>query len=291
MINIGSLAPEFDGVAIISGRTHALRWEQVHRGRTLVLLFDSMQSGSNLLREIAERREAIDEVARLAADVFVVCREPACELVSAAIPIPLIDDSACEVATLYGMLQAEGTPLWGHCIIDADGQPTTDPRRFYSRPPGALLPFGGHKGYGLSVITEIFAEALTGNGCCETQAQRLCNGMLSIVFDPKAFPTDEKPFASEVRRLIEFGASPRASINLILAGRALAFLRGREYALPVDVRDLAFDVIRHRLVLSYEALAGNVSADDVLNQLVPAVPMPEVSLAEDNRGERVFASR
>jgi MoxR-like ATPase len=95
----------------------------------------------------------------------------------------------------------------------------------------------------------------------------------------------------EVNRLIEFGASPRASINLILAGRALAFLRGREYALPQDVHDLALDIIRHRLVLSYEALASNVSADDVLQQLVPAVPMPEVSLAENNRGTRVFAGR
>jgi MoxR-like ATPase len=95
----------------------------------------------------------------------------------------------------------------------------------------------------------------------------------------------------QASRLIEFGASPRASINLILAGRALAFIRGREYALPQDVHDLAFDVMRHRLVLSYEALAGNVSADDVLQQLVPAVPMPEVSLAENNRGAHVFASR
>ena len=81
-------------------------------------------------------------------------------------------------------------------------------------------------------------------------------------------------------RLLEFGASPRASINLILAGRALAFIRGRNYALPQDVRDLAYDVIRHRLVLSYEALASNVSADDVLDQILPSVAAPEASLIE-----------
>jgi hypothetical protein len=121
MISIGSLAPEFDGVAVISGSAHALRWEQVHRGRTLVLLFESVQSGSNLLRGLTERHEAVEDVARLAADLYVVCREPACELATSAIPFPLIDDSASEVATLYGMRQAEGTPLWGHCIIDADG--------------------------------------------------------------------------------------------------------------------------------------------------------------------------
>ena len=121
MISIGSLAPEFEGVAVICGSAHALRWEQVHRGRTLVLLFDSVQSGSNLLRELTERHEAVEEMARLASDLYVVCREPACELATTAILFPLIDDSATEVATLYGMLQAEGTPLWGHCIIDADG--------------------------------------------------------------------------------------------------------------------------------------------------------------------------
>jgi MoxR-like ATPase len=96
---------------------------------------------------------------------------------------------------------------------------------------------------------------------------------------------------SDVSRMIEFGASPRASINLILAARALAFVRGRDYALPQDVRDLAFDVIRHRLVLSYEALAANVSADDILEQLVPAVALPEVSLVESSRGTNGVATR
>jgi len=80
---------------------------------------------------------------------------------------------------------------------------------------------------------------------------------------------------------IDFGASPRASINLILAARALAFLRGREYVLPQDVRDLAPDVIRHRLVLSYEALAENVHADELLARILSAVPVPEIPTLED----------
>ena len=84
----------------------------------------------------------------------------------------------------------------------------------------------------------------------------------------------------ELAPFITFGASPRASINLILAGRALAFVRGRNYALPQDVRDLAVDVIRHRLVLSYEALADDVSADDLLNRILNAIPLPEVPLHE-----------
>jgi MoxR-like ATPase len=84
----------------------------------------------------------------------------------------------------------------------------------------------------------------------------------------------------DLDHFILFGASPRASINLILAGKALAFVRGRKYALPQDVRDLALDVIRHRLVLSYEALADNVSPDDLLEQILSAVPLPEVPLHE-----------
>ncbi len=77
-----------------------------------------------------------------------------------------------------------------------------------------------------------------------------------------------------------YGASPRASINLILGAKAFAFLRGRSYALPQDVRDLALDVIRHRLVLSYEALADNVSADEILNQILGAIRLPKVPLHE-----------
>ena len=84
----------------------------------------------------------------------------------------------------------------------------------------------------------------------------------------------------DLNRYILFGASPRASINMILAGRALAFVRGRDYALPEDVRDVALDAIRHRLVLSYEALSDNVESDDILGRLMDAIPMPDVPLRE-----------
>lgn len=83
---------------------------------------------------------------------------------------------------------------------------------------------------------------------------------------------------------IMFGASPRASINVILAARALAFLRGRAYALPQDVLDVALDVMRHRLVLSYEALSDNVNGDQLLHQILDRIPMPEVPLHEYANG-------
>ena len=84
----------------------------------------------------------------------------------------------------------------------------------------------------------------------------------------------------EIEHYIMFGASPRASINLILTARALAFVRGRNYALPQDVLDMALDVIRHRLVLSYEALSDNVTADDLLDKIFDRIPIPVVPLRE-----------
>ena len=80
----------------------------------------------------------------------------------------------------------------------------------------------------------------------------------------------------DLAHFLTYGASPRASINLVLTARALAFLRGRDYTLPDDVRDLALDVLRHR-VLSYEALAEDLSADDLLLPIVEAVPRPRAS--------------
>jgi MoxR-like ATPase len=84
----------------------------------------------------------------------------------------------------------------------------------------------------------------------------------------------------ELERYITFGASPRASINLILTAKALAFVRGRSYVLPQDVLDMVLDVIRHRLVLSYEALSDDVSSDDILRKILDRIPIPVVPLHE-----------
>lgn len=84
----------------------------------------------------------------------------------------------------------------------------------------------------------------------------------------------------DLQRYITFGASPRASINLVLSARALAYVRNRDYVLPQDVLDMALDVMRHRLVLSYEALSDDVSADDILNKILNRIPKPVVPLHE-----------
>jgi len=78
---------------------------------------------------------------------------------------------------------------------------------------------------------------------------------------------------------VEYGASPRGPISVTQAGRALALLRGRDYVTAEDVRTLAKDALRHRLVLSYQALAEGVDADAILDRVLEAVPVPEVSLS------------
>jgi MoxR-like ATPase len=89
---------------------------------------------------------------------------------------------------------------------------------------------------------------------------------------------------ADMARYVTFGASPRASINMVLGAKALAFLRGRDYALPSDVRELARDVLRHRIVLSYAALADDIAPDAVLDPVLAAVPLPEI--AHPERGAR-----
>jgi MoxR-like ATPase len=84
----------------------------------------------------------------------------------------------------------------------------------------------------------------------------------------------EKVGLKDIGRLILYGASPRATIAMIEAGRALAFLRGRDYVLPEDVLDIAPDVMRHRIIISYEALSEGVTSDEIIRQILKAVPAP-----------------
>ena len=78
----------------------------------------------------------------------------------------------------------------------------------------------------------------------------------------------------DMDRLIEFGASPRASINLVLASKGHAFLEGRGYVTPGDVKAIAMDVLRHRVIISYEAQAEDVSPEDVVRRILDHVPAP-----------------
>jgi MoxR-like ATPase len=92
--------------------------------------------------------------------------------------------------------------------------------------------------------------------------------LVAATRDPARFGLEE------LARFLTFGASPRASIHLIEGARALGYLRGRSYALPEDVADLAHDVLRHRLVLSYEALAEGQTADALIDRVLQQIPAP-----------------
>jgi MoxR-like ATPase len=81
----------------------------------------------------------------------------------------------------------------------------------------------------------------------------------------------------DVKSWIAFGASPRASLGIIAASRALALIRGRDYVVPQDVVEVIPDVLRHRLVLTYDALADDVKAETVINRILQTVGLPQVS--------------
>lgn len=82
---------------------------------------------------------------------------------------------------------------------------------------------------------------------------------------------------AELEPLIEFGVSPRATLGLVAAGKALALLRGRTYVVPQDVFDVGRDVLRHRIMISYEALAKGLTPDDILNRVLAVVPAADVT--------------
>jgi MoxR-like ATPase len=78
----------------------------------------------------------------------------------------------------------------------------------------------------------------------------------------------------DIAKYITYGASPRASINIVLTARALAFMRGRSYVLAQDISDMAVDVLRHRIVLSYEALSDDVTSDSLIAKVMERIPVP-----------------
>ncbi len=140
------------------------------------------------------------------------------------------------------------------------------------------------------VIVERVTGALTEAGAVATTAQladlqRACR---KAYVDPAlityavklvtATRNPEKAGLPDVAKHILYGASPRATISLIEGARALAFLRGRDYALPEDVTDIVPDVLRHRIVLSYEALTDGVTADQIIQRIMRRISAPDKPL-------------
>jgi len=129
--------------------------------------------------------------------------------ISVAIPrktdVPIVVDistSAIAEGKVRGMLNRK-VPVPPGNIIDADGNPTTDAAKFYGPPPGALLPFGGHKGFALGLVTDILAGAISGGGCSRKDANRVGNTFLAFVIDIDRL-RGEEPFYEDVEQLIEY---------------------------------------------------------------------------------------
>jgi MoxR-like ATPase len=141
----------------------------------------------------------------------------------------------------------------------------------------------------------VIAQRVTGpsvevQAVCDTAAlQALQKECRSVYVDPsliqyavKLVSATRQPARYELADLakyLTFGASPRATIGLVEGSRALALLRGRRYALPEDMVDLVPDVLRHRLVLSYEALADNLTADEIVQRVMKKVAVPDKPMA------------
>ena len=141
--------------------------------------------------------------------------------IGAGVPIPGRSPAILDIATsstAEGKIQVarnKGASIPAGHLLDGTGRPTTEPAAFYAEPPGAILPFGGHKGSGLSFFCEVLAGALSGGGSSHPRnptAKRLVNNMLTLAFEPSAFG-DDGVFARDIERLVAWVKSSPPAVK------------------------------------------------------------------------------
>lgn len=168
--------------------------------------------------------------------------------VAAGVPVPGGTDIIYDISTssiAEGKLKVafnKGVDVPPGCIIDHDGNPTNDPKTFYGKPPGAILPFGGYKGYGLGIIAEMFAGALTGSGCSDPAAPYLINGMFALLIDPERIPNDIG-FGQEVERFIAFVKQSRKATpesEILMPGEIEARTKRQRLAEGIELDDITW---------------------------------------------------
>ena len=160
----------------------------------------------------------------------------------------ILDMSACTIAegkirvALHG-----GKQVPDGCIIDSEGNPTTDPETFYGPPAGSILPIAGHKGYALSLIIEMMAGALTGGSCTNSErADRLSNGMLSIIMDRSKLQTEDY-FFNEVRRYCDYVRSAKLideSNQILMPGEIEHNTRVKRRVEGIELSQITVDMIQ-----------------------------------------------
>jgi uncharacterized oxidoreductase len=171
--------------------------------------------------------------------------------IAAGVPVPngtpiIVDISTCTIAE--GKIKVafnKGATVPDGCILDGEGRPTNDPKAFYASPPGAILPFGGHKGYVLSILAEVFAGALTGGACSHFGVDRVANNMLSIILDPAFFQAFDS-FAEEILGFIDHVKSSRTVTpdgEILMPGEPEARTRSRRLRDGIEVDDTTWGQI------------------------------------------------
>jgi len=212
---------------------------------------------SALLEVMAERQVSLGGVTHPLPDPFVV----------------LATQNPIESEGVYALPEAQRDRFLMKVVV---GYPTASEeleivRRMSVHPP--------HAAQVLSLAELVRLQAATDAVFVHHALQEYAVHLVLATRDPERYGV------TDVAGQLAYGASPRASLGLVAAGRALALLRGRDYVLPDDVRAIAVDVISHRLVLGYEALADGVDPRDVVARVLAAVPEPRVAPQQDTAVE------
>jgi hydroxycarboxylate dehydrogenase B len=161
-------------------------------------------------------------------------------------PPIIVDISTCMIAE--GKIKVafnKGVTVPDGCILDSEGQPTSDPKAFYASPPGAILPFGGHKGFGLSIVAEVLAGALSGGSCSRSGVDRVSNNMLSVIFDPASF-SSAIGFSEEILALISHVKSARTVTpngEILMPGEPEARARAKRLKDGIDIDETTWGQI------------------------------------------------
>lgn len=171
--------------------------------------------------------------------------------IAAGVPVKgrdpiVLDMSCCTIAE--GKIRValnKGVPVPDGCIIDPAGRPTNDPKVFYGPPPGAILGIAGHKGYGLGIITEVLAGALSGGSCSDPKNKEVINNMLTVLIAPSFFQSDEY-FANEIQRFIDYvktSARVDPNVPIVAPGEPEAMTRAGRMKDGIELDDTTWKQI------------------------------------------------
>ena len=237
-MNLGIAKSAKQGVAVIALRNSG------HLGRIGDWALMAARAGKVSLHFVNTSGGGI-----LAAPFGGISRRLSANPIAAAVPVKdgspiILDISTCAIAE--GKVRValnKGVRVPDNCLLDGRGKPTNEPKAFYGPPAGAILPFGGHKGYGLSVIVEMLAGAMTGGSCSNPGTKRIANNMFTILMDPDMFQAHET-FAAEVTRFIAYVKTSEKAApggDILMPGEPEERTRAHRIEHGIDLDDTTWD--------------------------------------------------